>query len=189
MGKEPPPEPVKKKRRKKVPEGLDPSKLVKADEKEGEETTGGSHYKHPIVPLGHLEETPEPLREEIDSLIEKLADPDVKRTYPIAERLIEIGRPAFPRLLNLFYEIHKSDDPESDENTTILMRLIVQVIIPMTDCNYGYTPRTATGETPEDAAAKRQDALEKYYGWWGRNSSKEYWKRMEEARNAPIKGF
>jgi len=197
-----PEEKKKKKKKVKTPAGLDSSKLVAGAAKDGE--SGGTHYRHPVVPLGHLEDptkeelqrlgmTKEEVQARVDSLVAKLADPATRQTYEIAEELIKIGRPAFPILLNLFYQIHNSENPDSYESRITLARVIVQVIIPMTRCDYGYSPRVKKSADPGAEAAKRQEALEKYYGWWGVNSRPRDWERLRKLRekeeNTRIEGL
>lgn len=143
-------------------------------------------HEHPIVPLDHLEDTAAPLMEEIDRLIAVVASGDARpRDVTNAiNRLLEIGRPAFPRLLNLFHDIHLGNDPDSFDNRTILARLIRRLIVPMTLCDFGFDPAGETAEGPEKATANRLSALKQYYAWWARHSSPGYWEDLRKQREA-----
>ncbi len=172
----------RKKRRKpkKFQKGMKPE-LVKTEVAKD----GRVVETHPLVPLGHLEDTPQELRDEIDRLIDVVANPEArpKEVTKAINRLIEIGRPAMPRILNLFYEIHNSDNPDSYDNRTILARIINRCLWPMTRCQFGYDPSMDETDRKE-GAKKRLKVLQEYYAWWYRHFDKAYWELLKKKREA-----
>lgn len=124
-----------------------------------------------IVPLGHLEDTPEPLRNEIDDQIAKLVAMDAPGGQAMRSRLRlkEIGRPAIPRLLNKFYEI-KGDNKDEIEALGRLDRLLRD----MTGVAFNYTTVTQVGQTAEFGKEERESALRQWYAWWREWHNRDY---------------
>ncbi len=136
------------------------------------------------VPLDHLPDTPPELRKEIDHLLEVAADPNAnpKVSAKACERLVEIGRPAMPRILNLFYEIVHGPNPDSYDNRTTIFRIIKFCLVPMTRCDFGFNPSLRPDENGNTAAQERETALGQYYVWWFQHNDKAYWDLLKKAR-------
>ncbi len=136
------------------------------------------------VPLGHLPDTPPALRKEIDHLLEVAADPNAppKEAAKACNRLVEIGRPAMPRILNLFYEIVHGPNPDSYDNRTTIFRIIKFCLVPMTRCDFGFNPGERADEGGNTAAQERETALGQYYVWWFQHNDKAYWDLLKKAR-------
>ena len=189
--KEKPKVTAKKKRRPKLhlPKGVKPEEIKEvAIHREGK-------VKKVLVvkpvPLGHLEDTPPELRSEIDGLLKIAADPKArpKEVNKACERLVEIGRPAMPRILNLFYEIVNGPDPDSYDNRTTLFRIIKSCLVPMTRCEFGFNPTTRPDEEGNTAAQERITALGQYYVWWFQHNDKAYWDLLKKQREKEESGF
>ena len=114
-----------------------------------------------IVPLAHLEDTPEPLRQEIDAAIATLIDSEkgAKEVTKARLRLAEIGRPAIPRLLTKFHEL-----PGKTPEERLSLNQIVRLLVDMTNQAYGYAPDDASATEEQ-----RTSALKRYYAWWTNN--------------------
>lgn len=174
----------KKKRggRIRLPKGIKPEAL-----KEETITREGKKKKVLVmdpVPLDHLPDTPPELRKEIDHLLEIASDPNVRPPDAIkaCERLVEIGRPAMPRILNLFYRIVHGPDPDSYENRTTIFRIIKLCLVPMTRCEFGFNPAERPDQEGNSAAQERKVALGQYYVWWFQHSDKAYWDLLKKQR-------
>lgn len=119
-----------------------------------------------IKPLGHLEDTPDAVRQEIDSLIAQLIDLDAGGH--IANRanlaLKKIGKPAVPRLLNQMYEI-----PADSRENILRLRRIVQGLEDLTGQRMGFNPSVVGEVNVEQVREKRESALKQWYGWWADN--------------------
>lgn len=125
------------------------------------------------APLGHLPDTPEPLRKEIDRLIDQLMDLDASGIVAnrAARRLKEIGKPAVPRLLNKFYEIK----PRTRDEVLALNR-VVHALRDLTGLAFGYNPRE--GVTQEGIGAteeERMSALKQWFAWWWKYANRPDW--------------
>ena len=75
----------------------------------------------PPADLAHLKSTPPAVRKEIDALIKTMMDPMEGRDSLVAkDRLIAIGKPAFPRILGAMAKIRDTiTDVDSDEERLI----------------------------------------------------------------------
>jgi hypothetical protein len=114
-----------------------------------------------IVPLGHLEGTPEPVRQEIDALVATMVDLEKtpKEVNKARARLKEIGKPAIPRLLTKFSEI-----PGKSHEEILALTQVVRLLQEMTGQGYGYSPDENSANE-----AQRLSALKQYYAWWSKN--------------------
>ncbi|MCA8941826.1 MAG: hypothetical protein KDB80_04635 [Planctomycetes bacterium] len=123
-----------------------------------------------IVPLGHLEDTPEPLRKEIDRLIEDVMSDDPPGAANRARlRLEEILKPAVPRLLNKMYETKM----ETKEDIQALRR-ICGALEGITGQRFGFAPAlTIDGQSTEEL---RMSALKQWYGYWTTHHDRPDWR-------------
>lgn len=117
-----------------------------------------------IVPLPHLADTPEELRQEIDRLIPELVRMDIppRERSKARTRLREIGKPAVPRLLTRFNDIG-ANTPDGVAQLTQIDALLRD----MSGHAFGFSPaqNTVLSSAQENEAA-RQSALKQWYGWW-----------------------
>jgi len=114
-----------------------------------------------IRDLGHLEDTPAELRQEIDALLTDLVDIDARPKVRTAahDRLREIGRPAIPPLLSMIARI-----PLETDEQAMQLQQVHMLLLDMTDYVTTYTPHVAMGGTEE-----RQDSgLKQWFGWYDR---------------------
>lgn len=114
-----------------------------------------------LVALSHLDDTPEPLRKEIDLAITTLIDNEksAKEVTKARLRLAEIGKPAIPRLLTKFYEI-----PGKTPEERMSLNQVVRLLVDVTGQGYGYAPDDASATDEQ-----RVSALKRYYAWWADN--------------------
>ena len=118
-------------------------------------------------PLEHLEDTPQELRERIDSLYATLIDLDLTKEAAAAMReLVEIGRPAIPVLLTGLYET-----PLESEAQAIQANLIVQTLRNITGESFGYKPQVALGSGVGTTEERRQSAIKQWFAWWYRKQN------------------
>jgi len=129
-------------------------------------------------PLDHLEDTPPELRKEIDQAIERIMDPDeVPKVFKASmRRLVEIGKPAIPRLLTKFYEVKGSTEDER-----IALRLVVDVLRDITGESFGYTPSKFDASNQQ-----RKAALGFWFGWWSKNWWRDDFRAHEQDEEIPI---
>lgn|GEM_PF-5762473 len=183
---------VKKKKSRaklRLPKGVNPDEI-----KEVTINREGKKEKVLVVkpvPLDHLPDTPPELRKEIDHLLEVAADPNAnaRAANKACERLVEIGRPAMPRILNLFYQIVHGPNPDSYDNRTTIMRIIKSCLVPMTRCDFGFNPSMRPDEKGNTAAQERETALGQYYVWWFQHNDKAYWDLLKKEREKDESGF
>lgn len=158
---------------------LSPDEVRAAKKKKGYEVktlSDGSvvHEREP-APLGHLEDTPAELRQEIDGLLATMLDLDLTKEGGRARaRLVEIGRPAIPPLLTKFYEI-----PADDEPNRIRCNMIDQALSDITGQQFGYAPGeagTAAGTTEE----RRASSIKQWFAWWYKNEKRFTTKKVED---------
>ncbi len=146
---------------------------------------GGEASKAVIAapkPLGHLEETDPELRIRIDGLILSLIEVEAPaRSFRDAKtEILEIGKPAVPRLLNALYEI----DMSSQENL-IRLRRITATLEAMTGRRFGFNPSAVHNDAFSGATNEsRQLALEQWFGWWTNNYDKPIDSALKAAREA-----
>lgn len=114
------------------------------------------------VPLDHFDDTPPPLRKQIDDAIAALMDhSDPRRANRAQLDLLNIGKPAVPRLLNKMYEVK----PKGRDDVEALNRVIKTLRI-MSGQAFGYNPRELVGENVGASEKERESALRQWYGWW-----------------------
>ncbi|MEQ1895512.1 MAG: zinc-ribbon domain-containing protein, partial [Planctomycetota bacterium] len=158
---------------------LSPDEVKAAKKKKGYDVktlSDGSivHEREP-APLGHLADTPEELRKEIDSLLATMLDLELTKEGGRARaRLVEIGKPAIPPLLTKFYEI-----PADDEPNRIRCNMIDQALSDITGQHFGYAPGeagTAAGTTEE----RRASSIKQWFAWWYKNEKRFTTKVVED---------
>ena len=158
---------------------LSPDEVKAQKKKKGYEVktlSDGSvvHEREP-APLGHLEDTPEALRQEIDALLVTMLDLELTKEGSRARRrLVEIGRPAIPALLTKLYEI-----PVDTQENRIRCNMVDQALSDITGQNFGYAPGeagTASGTTEE----RRTSSIKQWFAWWFKNEKRFTEKATED---------
>jgi len=134
------------------------------------------------VPLPHLEDTPPGLRKEIDDAIALIMDPeaDIRKVRAAQRRLVEIGKPAVPRLLTRFYETKGS----TFEERTCL-RLVMDTFNDITGAGITYAPGRADDVTFGGTDDLRKTALGQAYAFWWRYFSKKEFQTMDPEEPLP----
>ena len=124
-----------------------------------------------LSPLGHLADTPEPLRKEIDKLISDMLDLEAPGyiSNRCIDRLKKIGRPGIPRLLNKMYEI----DPKTAEDRQMLRR-VVMALSQVSGVRKNFNIADAHGVSAEINQAQRMSALKQWYAWWYERHDEEF---------------
>jgi hypothetical protein len=114
-------------------------------------------------PLGHLESTPPELRERIDRLVDTAVNLSLTVEADEArEDLIEIRKPAIPRILNRFVGLDMTDMDHIQ-----MANILHQTLREMT----GYDKITFSPMNAEDDLQKRfrEAAIRFWFQWWGEN--------------------
>jgi len=116
-------------------------------------------------PLPHLDSTPEELRTEIDELIAKATNLSLTvEADKACERLIEIRKPAIPRLLNRFVGLDMTN-PDHIQIANIVHRTLLRMT--------GYDKIVFSPMQPEDDLQSRFRiaAIRFWFQWWGENEA------------------
>lgn len=145
-----------------------PAELAAARKKRGrgyEQVTlsdGSKVREREPEPLDHLEDTPPELRERIDSLIATMIDLDLTREASRArEELVQIGRPAIPRLLTKLWEI-----PLDTEDQSIQVNQVVVALRDITGQYHGYEPQELIGSAAGTTRERRLSSVKQWFAWW-----------------------
>ena len=129
------------------------------------------HERQP-EPLEHLESTPPELRAEIESMYADIINMDLTKEQSRAKaRLVEIGKPAIPRLLTGLYEIELTDDDKRRQANNV-----VQVLRDISGQYFGYAPMEGIGGALSTTEERRQSSIKQWFAWWHKKG-----KRFEEA--------
>lgn len=124
------------------------------------------HEREP-EPLEHLEDTPEPLRQEIDGLIATMLDLDLTKEAARAQaRLVAIGKPAIPPLLTKMYET-----PADTEHDRIRLNLLDQALQSITGQSFGYAPGES-GSVAGTTEERRDSSIRQWFAWWYKNQKR-----------------
>ncbi|MCZ6596157.1 MAG: hypothetical protein O7B99_00805 [Planctomycetota bacterium] len=119
-------------------------------------------------PLGHLPDTPQELRDRIDSLYATMIDLDLTTEAADARtELTQIGRPAIPILLTGLYET-----PLDSMDQAIQVNMMVIALRDITGKGFGYKPQAAIGSGTGTSEERRQSAIKQWFAWWYRNQDK-----------------
>lgn len=159
---------------------LSPDELKAEKRKKGYEVvtlSDGSlvHERQP-EPLGHLEDTPEPVRARIDQGIATMLDLELTKECARAQReLVEIGKPAIPILLTKFFEI-----PADSEENRIRCNMIDQALQRITGQHFGYAPGEA-GSAAGTTEERRQSSIKQWFAWWYKNQKRFETKKTTDA--------
>jgi len=137
---------------------------------------GSVLYQADPRPLEYDEATPEELRERIDALYEQMIDLDATTEAADARaELIEIGKPAIPKLLTGLYET-----PLETEDQAIQVNQIVIALREITGEYMGYKPMQLVGSTTGTTEERRQAAIKAWFAWWLREGARFEEKPEEE---------
>ncbi len=120
-----------------------------------------------LIPLGHLEDTPEDVRRAIDAEIDRLRDLDAPGRFAnqAIDALREIGRPAVPRLLNQMFEMHQGGMRGDDK---LRLRRMIQALTAMSGMRFSFNVADNQKLTADGNAEQRESALKQWYAWWYR---------------------
>ncbi len=123
-----------------------------------------------LVPLDHLPDTPPELRQEIDDLIAALIDLDAPGAVSnrSINRLVEIGRPAIPRLLTKLTEV----EPTGDGKLQLLR--VLQALRTMSGARFGFNPADRKELLVGGTKEERLSALKQWYAWWYKNHDRDF---------------
>lgn len=132
------------------------------------------HERKPEA-LAHLEDTPEALRQEIDAQLLTMLDLEQnKASIKARTRLVEIGRPAIPRLLTKFFEI-----PADTRENRIRCNMIDQALSDITGQSFGYAPGEA-GSAAGTTEERRESSIKQWFAWWYKNEKRFTTKKVED---------
>lgn len=120
---------------------------------------GGVMYQADPRPLPHLDDTPPAVRTQIDGLVEKLLDNNLraKERTKVVNELKELGKPALPILLTKMYEIQIVDDRSLGQVTSLH-----NMLKDITGRDPGFSP---LGSGPE-SEKKRDMAIRSWFAWY-----------------------
>ena len=116
-------------------------------------------YQADPRPLPHLDYTPPAVRTQIDGLVEKLLDNNLraKERTKVVNELKELGKQALPILLTKMYEIQIVDDRSLGQVTSLH-----NMLKDITGRDQGFSP---LGSGPE-SEKKRDMAIRSWFAWY-----------------------
>ncbi|NOT30588.1 MAG: hypothetical protein HOP15_09105 [Planctomycetes bacterium] len=119
----------------------------------------GAKVVHPPQKLEHLADTSADVRTRIDNALAKLFDISYPRASTAAsQELVQIGKPAIPRVLSAWVDLSMSDDKDA-----IRANLLDQVLREISGLGSKYRPQ---GSTPAEVRG-RERARDAWFQWWG----------------------
>lgn len=137
-----------------------------ADEEAARLARQRERSRYEVRKLGHLETTPDDQKAKIDSLVEDLVqDDDIRRSNKARSELIDMRRPAVPRLLNRLVELEMDDEDHIMIANVIHRTLAEMVRLPEGD-EISFIPQE---ETVGRMVKQRQNAIKRWFQWWGDN--------------------
>lgn len=161
-----------------------------AKPKAAETTRGGQVVKvteSDPVAIAHLADTPEPLRQKIDKLVQDViasADPEApgQQWGRATAELKKIGKPAMPRLINALFELY----PDVQGNNQKISQ-VTRSLLDITGMAFAYDVR-GSGDAAKDKPA-RESVIRQWFAWWWRYANDDYQDAIEkeEDLDAPAK--
>ena len=125
--------------------------------------------------LGHLESTPQELREKIDELHATMIGDTGLMGTRAARDLVQIGKPAIPILLN---DLHENAHVTQED--VIRGKIVTDALREITGKRFGYNPDldpdSAFGSTDE----LRLSAVRQWFAWWASWEDRFEERREEE---------
>ncbi len=146
---------------------------------------GNETYKVAVskaTALPHLESTPASLRKEIDDLLDVLIDPSApfRKMRHARTRLVEIAKPAVPRILTKMYE--NKGKTQADRES---LRLLIDVFNDITGAGLVYTPGRPDDPNFGSPEVLRKTAIGKAFAFWYMNFKKKSFKVLDEEEKLP----
>lgn len=119
--------------------------------------------------LEHFEDTPQELRDRIDSLYATMIDLELspRDNIDAQAELREIGRPALPTLLTGLYLT-----PLDTQDQAIQVNMINQALEQITGQYFGYKPQVAQGSGTGTSEERRTSAIKQWFAWYHRKAKK-----------------
>ncbi len=161
-----------------------------AKPKAAETTRGGKVVKvaeSDPVAIAHLADTPEPLRQKIDKLVQDViasADPDSPGQLwgRATAEIKKIGKPAMPRLMNALHDLY----PDVQGNNQKISQ-VTRSLLDITGMAFAYDVR-GSGDAVKDKPA-RESVIRQWFAWWWRYANDDYQDAIdkEEDLDAPQK--
>ncbi len=129
------------------------------------------HERQP-EPLAYLDDTPQVLRDEIEGLFETIINMELTKEISRAKaRLIEIGKPAIPRLLTGLYELPIDTENGTDEDERKIQN-VVDVLRDITNQFFGFEPLLLEGSGMGTTLERQQSSVKQWFAWWYKNSKR-----------------
>ena len=124
------------------------------------------------VAISHLADTPEPLRQKIDKLVQDViasADPESPGQLwgRATAELKKIGKPAMPRLINALHDLY----PDVQGNNQKISQ-VTRSLLDLTGMAFAYDVR-GTGDASKDKAA-RESVIRQWFAWWWRYANDDF---------------
>jgi|GEM_PF-2109029 len=126
-----------------------------------------------IALLPFLPETTEEEKAGIVELVALLIGDDRKRSHPAKERLIEIGKPAIPGLLNALVPLRWSDSDDIAKANKC-----VSALRSITGRHFGFAPGFQGNAARGSVEADLSHSIRRWFGWWQRY--KDTWEGRED---------
>ena len=144
---------------------LSPEEIAAASKKKRarkyEQTTlsdGSIVIEGKVRAIPYMDETPQELRDEIDSIIKEIADPDSK-PFLLIRRLEEIGKPAIPALLTYI-----AVTPLETTDQAVEINLMSKALGRITGHRTTFDVSELLGATRE----RQESGLKQWFGWYDR---------------------
>lgn len=143
------------------------------------------HERQP-EPLAHLDDTPQELRDEIESLFVTIIDMNLTKEISRAKnRLVEIGKPVIPRLLTALFELPIDPANGTDEDERMVQN-VVDVLRDITGQFFGFEPLLLEGSSMGTTLERQESSIKQWFAWWYKNGKRFEIAKKEDALEAAL---
>ena len=127
-------------------------------------------------PIAHYDDTPQSVRNEIDTLLATMLDLELPgpKTAAASRQLANIGRPAIPALLTMLY-----NTPLESEDQAIQLNMINETLTDITGHQTTYNPLRLLSTEGVTADELNHSGIKQWFGWYQRKG-KSFKKKIEE---------
>ncbi len=123
-----------------------------------------------------LPDTSEEKKREFERLADDLCSSDRSLSREAKERLITMGKPAIPVVLNLLVDL---DFKEMDH--VARANKCIGILREITDQSFGFSPGFRSGGDFISMEAALEKSVSLWFGWWRRN--KDHWEPTKDKKN------
>jgi len=117
-----------------------------------------------IKEIEYTPETTDSLKSELEELTEDLISDGRKKSRVARERLIKIGKPAIPAILNQIVPLDFTSEDDLGKTNKCVSALRI-----ITGRTFGFSPAMLESAVNESTASDFQISIKRWFGWWERN--------------------